>query len=57
MSIDPSGMLLLAGNLDSDTIVPFSIDQSTGALTPTGAVTDTPVPVAFAYGSMPSTTK
>jgi 6-phosphogluconolactonase len=57
MAIDPSGMLLLAGNLDSDTIVPFSIDQSTGALTPTGAVTNTPVPVAFAFGSMPSTSK
>jgi 6-phosphogluconolactonase len=51
VAIDPSGTLLLAGNLDSDTIVPFSINQSTGALTPTGAVTNTPVPVAFAFGA------
>lgn len=51
VAIDPSGMLLLAGNLDSDTVVPFSINQSTGALTPTGAVTQTPVPVAFAFGA------
>jgi 6-phosphogluconolactonase len=49
--IDPGGTLLLVGNSDSDTVVPFSIDQSTGALTPTGAVTHTPVPVAFAFGA------
>jgi 6-phosphogluconolactonase len=57
MAIDPSGMLLLAGNLDSDSVVPFSINQSTGALTPTGAVTNTPVPVAFAFGAVPSGSK
>ena len=51
MAIDPSGTLLFAGNLDSDTVVPFSINQSSGALTPTGAVTNTPVPVAFAFGA------
>ena len=51
MAIDPTGLLLLAGNLDSDTVVPFSINQSTGALTPTGAVTQTPVPVAFSFGA------
>jgi 6-phosphogluconolactonase len=51
IAIDPSGMLVLAGNLDSDTVVPFSVNQSTGALTPTGAVTTTPVPVAFAFGT------
>jgi 6-phosphogluconolactonase len=51
MGIDPGGTLLLVGNSVSDTVVPFSIDQSTGALAPTGAVTETPVPVAFAFGA------
>ena len=49
--IDPSGTLMLVGNSVSDTVVPFSIDPSSGALTPTGAVTETPVPVAFAFGA------
>ena len=49
--IDPSGTLLLVGNSRSDTVVPFSIDQSSGALTPTGAVSQTPVPVTFAFGA------
>jgi 6-phosphogluconolactonase len=51
MAIDPSGALLLVGNSDADTIVPFSINQSTGALVPTGAVTQTPVAVSFAFGA------
>lgn len=50
-AIDPSGTLLLVGNSDADTVVPFSINQSSGALTPTGAVTQTPVPVSFAFGA------
>jgi 6-phosphogluconolactonase len=49
--IDPSGTLLLVGNSDADTVIPFSIDQSSGTLTPTGAVTQTPVPVSFAFGA------
>src|SRR5919202_688410 len=49
--IDPSGTLLLVGNSASDSVVAFRIDQSTGALEPTGAVTHTPAPVAFAFGA------
>ena len=48
--IDPSGVLMLVANQNNDTIVPFSIHANTGVLTPTGAVTNTPVPVAFAFG-------
>ena len=40
---------MLVGNQSSDTVVPFRISQTTGALTPTGAVTRTPVPVSFAF--------
>jgi 6-phosphogluconolactonase len=49
-AIDPSGRLLLAGNQNSDTVVPFRINQQTGKLHPTGAITHTPVPVSFAVG-------
>ncbi|MGI9146541.1 MAG: lactonase family protein [Chloroflexota bacterium] len=49
-NIDPSGRLMLVGNQNSDTVVPFRIDQSSGVLRPTGAVTNTPVPVSFAFG-------
>ena len=49
--IDPSGTLLLVGNSASDSVVAFRIDQATGALEPTGAVTHTPAPVAFAFGA------
>jgi len=31
-------------------VVPFKIDSSSGSLTPTNAVTSTPVPVSFAFG-------
>jgi 6-phosphogluconolactonase len=49
-NIDPSGRLMLVGNQNSDTVVPFRISQSSGKLHPTGAVTNTPVPVSFAFG-------
>ena len=49
--IDPGGTLLLVANSGSNSVVPFSIDEATGALTPTGAVTQTPVPVAFAFAT------
>jgi 6-phosphogluconolactonase (cycloisomerase 2 family) len=38
------------GNQNSDTVVPFRINQSSGKLHPTGAITHTPVPVSFAFG-------
>ena len=45
--IDPTGNFLLAANQDSDTIVTFRIDQKTGKLTPTGQVTQVPMPVCL----------
>jgi 6-phosphogluconolactonase len=51
-NIDPSGLLMLVGNQNSDTVVPFRISQSSGRLNPTGAVTHTPVPVSFAFGKV-----
>jgi 6-phosphogluconolactonase len=49
-NIEPSGRLMLVGNQNSDTVVPFRINQRSGKLHPTGAVTNTPVPVSFAFG-------
>jgi len=49
-NIDPSGRLMLVGNQNSDTVVPFRINQGSGALHFTGGVTNTPVPVSFAFG-------
>jgi 6-phosphogluconolactonase len=54
-NIDPSGRLMLVGNQNSDTVVPFRINQNSGRLRPTGAITNTPVPVSFAFG--PETSK
>lgn len=51
-NIDPSGALLLVGNQNSDTIVPFRVDAATGELTPTGRVTNTPVPVCIQFGAV-----
>jgi 6-phosphogluconolactonase len=51
-NIDPSGGMMLVGNQNSDTVVPFRISPSTGRLIPTGAVTQTPVPVSFAFGGV-----
>jgi 6-phosphogluconolactonase len=49
-NIDPSGALLLAGNQDSGTIVPFSINPKSGKLKATGQVTNTPTPVCIQFG-------
>ena len=38
-NIDPSGRMMLVGNQNSDTVVPFRINQTSGRLIPTGAVT------------------
>ena len=48
-ALDPSGSWLLAANQDSDTIVTFRRDAETGKLTATGAVTDSPSPVAILF--------
>ena len=51
-NIDPSGRLMLVGNQNSNTVVAFRINQNSGRLHPTGAVTETPVPVSFAFGAV-----
>lgn len=48
-ALDATGALLLVANQDSDTIVPFRIDQTTGHLTPTGATTTVPTPVCVLF--------
>jgi len=37
-AIDPTGEYFFVGNQDSDTVVIFRVDQTTGKLTPTGKV-------------------
>ena len=44
-ALDPSGTLLLAANQNSDTIVTFHVDSTTGKLRPTGHVAAVPSPV------------
>ena len=46
-NVHPAGRLLLAGNQDSGTVVPFRIDPQSGA--PTGRVTETPAPVCIIF--------
>ena len=48
-ALDPTGTLLLAANQDSDTVVTFRIDRSTGELTPTGEVAHVPRPVCLKF--------
>ncbi len=47
--IDPTGTFLLVANQDSDNVVTFRIDQSTGKLIDTGAVTSIPTPVCLKF--------
>jgi 6-phosphogluconolactonase len=47
--IDPSGRFLLVANQRSDNVVTFRIDAQTGRLTPTGQVTEIPVPVCLQF--------
>ena len=48
-AIDPSGEFLLAANQDSDSVVSFRIDGESGELTPTGEVTEIPMPVCIRF--------
>ncbi|CAN5568618.1 6-phosphogluconolactonase [soil metagenome] len=48
-NFDPTGKWLYALNQKGDTIVQLLIDQTTGKLTPTGLITDAPVPVSIAF--------
>ena len=48
-AIDPSGKYLLVGNMRSDTIVTFAIDQNSGLLAATSDVTNAPAPACFVF--------
>lgn len=48
-NFDPTGTWLYALNQKGDTIVQLAIDQSTGELSPTGLITEAPVPVSIVF--------
>jgi 6-phosphogluconolactonase len=48
-AIDPTGKFLLAANQESNNIVIFRIDSTTGALTPTGDIAEAPAPVCITF--------
>jgi len=48
-AIDPTGKFLLAANQESNNIVIFRIDSTTGALTPTGEIVEAPAPVCITF--------
>ena len=48
-AIDPTGKFLLAANQESNNIVIFRIDSTTGALTPTGEIVEVPAPVCITF--------
>lgn len=51
MSFDPTGNWLYVLNQKGDTVVQYAIDQSSGALSPTGRVTDVVTPVGLVFRS------
>jgi len=48
-AIDPTGKFLLAANQESNNIVTFRIDSTTGVLSPTGDVVEVPAPVCMVF--------
>ena len=48
-AIDPTGKFLLAANQESNNIVIFRIDSTTGALSPTGEIAEVPAPVCITF--------
>ena len=48
-TLDPSGRWLIAGNQGSGTLSVFAVDQSTGALTPTGGLAEVGAPVCVLF--------
>jgi 6-phosphogluconolactonase len=48
-AIDPTGKFLLAANQESNNIVVFRIDSTTGALSPTGDTVEVPAPVCIVF--------
>ena len=47
--IEPSGAVLYAANMDSDTIVAFRVDGGSGTLTPTGQIIKTGSPSSIVF--------
>jgi 6-phosphogluconolactonase (cycloisomerase 2 family) len=48
-TLDPTGGLLYAANLESHNIVAFRVDRATGKLTPTGVVVETGSPSCIIF--------
>ncbi len=48
-TLDPTGGLLYAANLESHNIVAFRVDQTTGKLTPTGRIVETGSPSCIIF--------
>lgn len=48
-TIDPTGKFLIAANADSNNLVTFKIDESTGALIPTGKEVSVPSPQCITF--------
>jgi 6-phosphogluconolactonase len=48
-SLDPTGSYLFAANQNSDTIVLFRVDKTTGRLTPTEQVLQIPTPTCVLF--------
>jgi len=48
-AIDPGGRWLIAANQETNTLAVFRIDQSTGALAPTGGLSTVPAPVSVLF--------
>mgnify|MGYP000026372263 CR=1 FL=1 len=48
-SLDPAGNWILVANQETDSLVPFRRNSATGSLTATGAIVDTPSPVAVLF--------
>jgi 6-phosphogluconolactonase len=51
-TLDPSGRWLIAGNQDTGTLAVFAVDQTTGALSPSGPLAQVGAPVCILF--MPS---
>jgi 6-phosphogluconolactonase (cycloisomerase 2 family) len=51
IALDPAGRFLYAANQDSDTIVAFRVDASTGRLTETGQVLETGSPSSIVFST------
>jgi 6-phosphogluconolactonase len=50
-AIDPTGKFLLAANQESNNIVVFRIDSTTGALNPTGEIAEVSAPVCITFAA------